>query len=251
MGAGARGQGRDRHRRRQRHRPRDRRAVRRGRRAASSSPTSTPSAARSSRPSSATRPRSSATDVARRRPGAGARRLRGRAVRRARTSCATTPASASSFDRFLDDDFADFDRVMAREPLRRHGRHAARGAAHGGARRRFDRQHHVDRRDQRRRRADRLPRVEGRGRPLHPVAPPIDLADHGIRVNCIAPATSRPRSRNYDLGPVIQFDAAAAAARSTRATSPNAALYLASDRAAQVTGIVLPGRRRDDAPGRR
>ena len=60
-------------------------------------------------------------------------------------------------------------RADARERLRRHGRLPARGALHGGTRRRLDHQHHVDRRDQRRRRADDLPRREGRGHPSHPV----------------------------------------------------------------------------------
>jgi NAD(P)-dependent dehydrogenase (short-subunit alcohol dehydrogenase family) len=68
----------------------------------------------------------------------------------------------------------------------------------------------------------------------------VDLAEHGIRVNCVAPAHI-PTAIN----------AAHDQARIVRLMQPlqrmgqpgdvaNAVLYLASDRAAQVTGIVLP-----------
>jgi len=67
----------------------------------------------------------------------------------------------------------------------------------------------------------------------------IDLAEYGIRVNCVAPAHILTAITSYDMGPVI------------RATQPlqrqglpedvaQAVVYLASDRAAQVTGVVLP-----------
>ena len=67
----------------------------------------------------------------------------------------------------------------------------------------------------------------------------IDLAEFGIRVNCVAPAHIATAITNYDMGPVI------------RSTQPlqrqghpedvaDAVLYLASDRAAQITGVVLP-----------
>ena len=165
-GPGAVGQGRDRHRRRERDRPRDRRAVRRGGRAG-----------RHRR--------------RRRRARRGARRRSlGDAAAFQRTDVSdadqvqalvdfavehfgglhvmcNNAGIGGSFRRFLDDDFADFDRVMARQPLRRDGRHAARGTSHGGARRRLDHQHHVDRRHQRGRGVDGVPRVEGRGHPLH------------------------------------------------------------------------------------
>ena len=169
MGDELGGQGRDRHRRRQRHRPRHRRAVRRRRRAASSSPTSTPSAARSSPPTLG--------------DAAAFQRDRRRRRRRRAGRWSTSPSSSSagshvmfnnagvgsSFDRLLDNDLADFDRVIGVEPLRRDARHAARGAPHGRARRRLHHQHRVDRRDHRRRRTDRLPRCEGGGRPVQPV----------------------------------------------------------------------------------
>jgi NAD(P)-dependent dehydrogenase (short-subunit alcohol dehydrogenase family) len=68
----------------------------------------------------------------------------------------------------------------------------------------------------------------------------IDVAEHGIRVNCVAPAhiptninTTYSQERIVRLMQPLQ-----------RVGSPadvaNAALYLASDRSAQVTGIVLP-----------
>ena len=67
----------------------------------------------------------------------------------------------------------------------------------------------------------------------------IDLADYAIRVNCIAPGHIPTGITNYDMGPVI------------RRTQPlqrqggaddvaNAVLFLASERAAQITGIVVP-----------
>jgi NAD(P)-dependent dehydrogenase (short-subunit alcohol dehydrogenase family) len=67
----------------------------------------------------------------------------------------------------------------------------------------------------------------------------IDLADHGIRVNCIAPGHIATGITNYDLGPVIRLTQPL-----QRRGSPDdvatAVLYLAGDRSAQVTGIVLP-----------
>jgi NAD(P)-dependent dehydrogenase (short-subunit alcohol dehydrogenase family) len=67
----------------------------------------------------------------------------------------------------------------------------------------------------------------------------IDLAEYDIRVNCVAPAHIATAITSYDMGPVI------------RATQPlqrqglpedvaQAVMYLATDRAAQVTGVVLP-----------
>jgi len=67
----------------------------------------------------------------------------------------------------------------------------------------------------------------------------VDLADHGIRVNCIAPGHIPTEIASFDRAPVM------------RATQPlkrqgqprdvaNAALFLASERSAQTTGIVLP-----------
>jgi NAD(P)-dependent dehydrogenase (short-subunit alcohol dehydrogenase family) len=68
----------------------------------------------------------------------------------------------------------------------------------------------------------------------------IDVAEHGIRVNCVAPAHI-PTAINatYDQTKIVRLMQPL-----QRVGSPtdvaNACLYLASDRAAQVTGIVLP-----------
>ncbi|HVM66773.1 MAG TPA: SDR family oxidoreductase [Acidimicrobiales bacterium] len=67
----------------------------------------------------------------------------------------------------------------------------------------------------------------------------IDLAEHGIRVNCVAPAHIATAITSYDMGPVITLTQPL-----QRQGHPEdvaqAVLYLASARAAQVTGVVIP-----------
>jgi NAD(P)-dependent dehydrogenase (short-subunit alcohol dehydrogenase family) len=68
----------------------------------------------------------------------------------------------------------------------------------------------------------------------------IDLAQHGIRVNCIAPAhIPTAINTHYDQSAIIR-----AMQPLQRQGTPHdvaeAALFLASDRAAQITGIVMP-----------
>lgn len=67
----------------------------------------------------------------------------------------------------------------------------------------------------------------------------IDLAPYGIRVNCLTPAHIRTGITNYDMGPVLKYMQPL-----EREAQPddvaNAVVFLASDRAAQVTGIVFP-----------
>lgn len=67
----------------------------------------------------------------------------------------------------------------------------------------------------------------------------IDLAPYGIRVNCITPAHIRTGITNYDMGPVLKYMQPL-----EREAQPedvaNAVVFLASQRAAQVTGIVFP-----------
>jgi NAD(P)-dependent dehydrogenase (short-subunit alcohol dehydrogenase family) len=67
----------------------------------------------------------------------------------------------------------------------------------------------------------------------------IDLAEHGIRVNCVAPGHIPTGMTTYDMTQVIRMNQPL-----QRQGMPidvaNAVLYLASDRAAQVTGLVLP-----------
>jgi NAD(P)-dependent dehydrogenase (short-subunit alcohol dehydrogenase family) len=66
-----------------------------------------------------------------------------------------------------------------------------------------------------------------------------DLAQYGIRVNCIAPGHIATGITNYDLGPVIRVHQPLQRQGST-ADVANAVLFLASDRSAQITGIVVP-----------
>jgi NAD(P)-dependent dehydrogenase (short-subunit alcohol dehydrogenase family) len=67
----------------------------------------------------------------------------------------------------------------------------------------------------------------------------IDLADYGIRVNCIAPGHIATGITNYDMGPVIQ-NMQPLQRHGEPSDVAEAVLYLVSDRAAQVTGVVLP-----------
>ena len=68
----------------------------------------------------------------------------------------------------------------------------------------------------------------------------IDLAPHGIRVNCVAPAHI-PTNINteYDQEAIVRLMQPLQRMGSPRDVG-NAVVYLASDLAAQVTGIVLP-----------
>jgi len=68
----------------------------------------------------------------------------------------------------------------------------------------------------------------------------VELAEHGIRVNCVAPGNiSTAINAQFDTPAVVQ-----ARQPLQRLGSPediaNAITYLASDRAAQVTGVLLP-----------
>ncbi len=67
----------------------------------------------------------------------------------------------------------------------------------------------------------------------------IDLAPHNIRVNCLTPAHIRTGITTYDMGPVLKYMQPL-----QREAQPedvaNAVVFLAGDRAAQITGIVMP-----------
>src|SRR5580692_13035832 len=67
----------------------------------------------------------------------------------------------------------------------------------------------------------------------------IDLAPYGIRVNCLTPAHIRPGITTYDMRPVLRYMQPL-----ERQAQPedvaNAVVFLASERAAQVTGVILP-----------
>jgi len=67
----------------------------------------------------------------------------------------------------------------------------------------------------------------------------IELGEHGIRVNCIAPGLIPTGMTSYDMEPVIR-QLQPLRRKGMPADVANAALYLASERSAQVTGMVLP-----------
>jgi NAD(P)-dependent dehydrogenase (short-subunit alcohol dehydrogenase family) len=66
-----------------------------------------------------------------------------------------------------------------------------------------------------------------------------DLAEYGIRVNCIAPGHIATGITKYDLGPVIQLTQPLQR-QGTAADVANVVVFLASERSAQITGIVVP-----------
>lgn len=67
----------------------------------------------------------------------------------------------------------------------------------------------------------------------------IELAEHGIRVNCIAPGHIRTSMTTYDMAHVVRRTQPLQRQGTPRDVA-EAALYLASERSAQVTGLVLP-----------
>ena len=66
-----------------------------------------------------------------------------------------------------------------------------------------------------------------------------DLAEFGIRVNCVAPGHIATGITNYDLGPVIRLSQPLQR-QGTGTDVAEAMLFLAGDRSAQITGTVLP-----------
>jgi NAD(P)-dependent dehydrogenase (short-subunit alcohol dehydrogenase family) len=66
-----------------------------------------------------------------------------------------------------------------------------------------------------------------------------DVAEYGVRVNCIAPGHIATGITNYDLGPTIELDQPLQR-RGTSQDVAEAVLFLASERSAQITGIVVP-----------
>jgi NAD(P)-dependent dehydrogenase (short-subunit alcohol dehydrogenase family) len=67
----------------------------------------------------------------------------------------------------------------------------------------------------------------------------LDLAQYGIRVNCLVPGQIQTAMTSYDMDAVLKFTQPLP--RRGRAEDvADAAVFLASDRSAQVTGIVLP-----------
>ena len=67
----------------------------------------------------------------------------------------------------------------------------------------------------------------------------IELAPYGIRVNCIAPGHIATEMTPYDMGAVIRLTQPLQR-QGTPLDVANAAMFLASDQSAQITGVVLP-----------
>lgn len=67
----------------------------------------------------------------------------------------------------------------------------------------------------------------------------IELAGSGIRANCIAPGHIRTDMTSYDMDSVVRLTQPLRR-RGVPRDVAEAALYLASERSAQVTGLVLP-----------
>jgi NAD(P)-dependent dehydrogenase (short-subunit alcohol dehydrogenase family) len=68
----------------------------------------------------------------------------------------------------------------------------------------------------------------------------VDVAEHGIRVNCVAPAhIPTDINTSYDQTKIVRLMQPLQRMGSPKDVA-NAVVYLASDLSAQVTGIVLP-----------
>jgi NAD(P)-dependent dehydrogenase (short-subunit alcohol dehydrogenase family) len=67
----------------------------------------------------------------------------------------------------------------------------------------------------------------------------VELGEQGVRVNCIAPGLIPTGMTSYDLEPVLRR-LQPLRRKGTPLDVANAALFLASERSAQVTGLVLP-----------
>ena len=143
-----------------------------------------------------------------------------------------------SFNRFLDDDLSDYERVMA---VNLYGvifgsQEAARHMAANGGGSIIN--------------TTSIAALMGGALPIayrtakaavvqfsRSIA--IDLADHGIRVNCVAPGHIRTAITSYDVGAVIRRTQPLQRHGSPEDVA-NVVLFLASEAAAQITGIVVP-----------
>jgi NAD(P)-dependent dehydrogenase (short-subunit alcohol dehydrogenase family) len=67
----------------------------------------------------------------------------------------------------------------------------------------------------------------------------LDVAQHGIRVNCLVPGQIRTAMTTYDMDSVRALTQPLPR-EGVAADVAEAALFLAGDRSAQITGIVLP-----------
>lgn len=67
----------------------------------------------------------------------------------------------------------------------------------------------------------------------------LDVAQYGIRVNCILPGQIKTAMTSYDMDKVLKFTQPLPR-QGVADDVADAAVFLASDRSAQVTGIILP-----------
>jgi len=67
----------------------------------------------------------------------------------------------------------------------------------------------------------------------------LDVAQYGIRVNCLVPGQIQTAMTTYDMDAVLKFTQPLPRKGQVEDVA-EAALFLASDRSAQITGIVLP-----------
>lgn len=67
----------------------------------------------------------------------------------------------------------------------------------------------------------------------------VELAPYGIRVNCVAPGHIATEMTPYDMEKVVRLTQPLQR-RGSPADVADAVLFLAGERSAQITGIVLP-----------
>ncbi len=67
----------------------------------------------------------------------------------------------------------------------------------------------------------------------------LDVAQYGIRVNCLVPGQIQTAMTSYDMDAVLRFTQPLPRQGQVGDVA-DAAVFLASDRSAQITGIVLP-----------
>jgi NAD(P)-dependent dehydrogenase (short-subunit alcohol dehydrogenase family) len=67
----------------------------------------------------------------------------------------------------------------------------------------------------------------------------LDVAQYGIRVNCLVPGQIQTAMTSYDMDAVLKYTQPLPR-QGRPADVADAAVFLASDRSAQITGIVLP-----------
>lgn len=67
----------------------------------------------------------------------------------------------------------------------------------------------------------------------------VDLGPYDIRANCVAPAHIQTAITTYEMDPIVRYTQPLGR-QATPVDAANAVVWLASDKAAQITGVVLP-----------